>query len=173
LVRELLEDGLSLEGALCTTWFRWRWTLDWRGKTEQAISGEIYSVLLHKSLKQRSWQSLSWPQISQPWWNPHFQYNYLFLSWASWIQSALTFFLQDPHQYCAVRPNCTYIPPPFYIPTVRLIVLIHSAVAQAVRRHGFVPRSVHAELWWAKYHWDRVFSKIIRFSPVSIVPPWF
>jgi hypothetical protein len=27
-------------------------------------------------------------------------------------------------------------------------------------------------LWWPKWYWDRFFSRVLRFSPVSIIPPW-
>jgi hypothetical protein len=35
------------------------------------------------------------------------------------------------------------------------------------RRPGFSPRSIQWDLWWAKWHWDRVFSECFGF-PLSI-----
>jgi hypothetical protein len=27
------------------------------------------------------------------------------------------------------------------------------------------------DLWWTKWHWDRFFPPVLRFSPVSFIPP--
>jgi hypothetical protein len=29
------------------------------------------------------------------------------------------------------------------------------------------------DLWWTKWHWDRFFSPLLRFSPVNFIPPVF
>jgi hypothetical protein len=34
------------------------------------------------------------------------------------------------------------------------------------------PGSVHVGLRWIKWHWDRFYSELFQFLPVSIIPLW-
>jgi hypothetical protein len=35
---------------------------------------------------------------------------------------------------------------------------------------GSMPGQCMSDLWWTKWHWDRFFSRVLRFSPVSFIP---
>jgi hypothetical protein len=36
---------------------------------------------------------------------------------------------------------------------------------------GSIPGQSIWDLWWANWHWDRVFPEDFRFSPVRFIPP--
>jgi hypothetical protein len=42
---------------------------------------------------------------------------------------------------------------------------LHTAYARGSR-----PGQSMWDLWWTKWHWDRFFVRVFRFSPVNIIP---
>jgi hypothetical protein len=36
---------------------------------------------------------------------------------------------------------------------------------------GTIPGQLMWDLWWTKWHWDRFFPRVLRFSPVNFIPP--
>jgi hypothetical protein len=36
---------------------------------------------------------------------------------------------------------------------------------------GSIPSWSMWDLWWTKWHWDMFFPRVLRFSPVSLIPP--
>jgi len=46
------------------------------------------------------------------------------------------------------------------------------AVSLSPRRPGSGSGQSMCDLWWTKWHWGRLFFLVLRFSPVSIIPPW-
>ena len=54
----------------------------------------------------------------------------------------------------------------------RLSFFLGRAMAQAVScRTGSTPGQSMWNLWWTKWHWDRLFPRVLRFSPVNFIPP--
>jgi hypothetical protein len=50
----------------------------------------------------------------------------------------------------------------------------HGSIGQSPASHcggpGSIPVHYIWDLWWTKWHWDRFFSRVLRFSPVSFIP---
>jgi hypothetical protein len=62
--------------------------------------------------------------------------------------------------------------------TAELYLVLCNALVKAVpwlrllvAGPGSIPGQSMWDLWWRKWHWDRVFPRVLRFFPVNLIPP--